>query len=57
MQDMAEYAVSLSREIGSRLDTKCDRLMDAVITGDIGQFQCCNYSFNIFRLKYDWFTL
>lgn len=33
--DMAEYAMSLAREIGNRLDSKCDRLMDAVITGDI----------------------
>ncbi|KAI5674799.1 hypothetical protein M9H77_15163 [Catharanthus roseus] len=33
--DMAEYVMSLAREIGSRLHTKCDRLTDAIITGDI----------------------
>lgn len=42
---MAEYVMSLAREIGSRLDTKRDRLTDAIITGDIGQFECCDYSF------------
>ncbi|KAL3508483.1 hypothetical protein ACH5RR_027884 [Cinchona calisaya] len=33
--DMAEYQMSLTREIGSRLDTKSDKLIDAVVTGDI----------------------
>lgn len=50
---MAEYATSLAREIGNRLDTKCDRLMDAVITGDIGQFLCVGYCFTNFKLGYD----
>lgn len=50
---MAEYATSLAREVGNRLDTKCDRLMEAVITGDIGQFLCAGYYFTNFKLSYD----
>lgn len=42
LQDMAEYQISLAREIGSRLDIKSDKLIDAVITGDIGESKCCN---------------
>lgn len=52
---MAEYVMSLAREIGSRLHTKCDRLTDAIITGDIGQFECCDYSFTCSGVVKDWF--
>lgn len=36
LQDMSEYQVSLSREIEARLQTKCDKLSDAVIMDDTG---------------------
>ncbi|KAJ8527673.1 hypothetical protein K7X08_015124 [Anisodus acutangulus] len=34
--DVAEYQRLFSREIGSRLDAKCDKLADAVAIDDIG---------------------
>lgn len=34
---MAEYQILLSREVGSRLDAKCDKLADVVAIDDIGQ--------------------
>ena len=37
LQDMAEYQVSLSREIEARLQAKCDKLADAVIMDDTGK--------------------
>lgn len=36
---MAEYQRLLSREIGGRLDAKCDKLADAVAIDDIGEFK------------------
>lgn len=33
--DLAECQMSLAREIASRLETKCDRLTDAIVAGDI----------------------
>ncbi|XP_031114991.1 AUGMIN subunit 4-like [Ipomoea triloba] len=33
--DMAEYQILLSREVGSRLDAKCDKLADVVAIDDI----------------------
>lgn len=36
---MAEYQRLLSREIGSRLDAKCDKLSNAVAIDDIGTFK------------------
>lgn len=37
LQDMAEYQISLFREIEARLKVKCDKLADAFIMDDIGE--------------------
>lgn len=46
---MAEYQILLSREIGSRLDAKCDKLADVVAIDDIGQ-SALLASFHLFML-------
>lgn len=44
MQDITEYQVLLAREIASRLDAKCDKLADAIVIEDIGQFMLSFHS-------------
>lgn len=39
LQDMAEYQMSLSREIEDRLNSKLDKLGDAFVMDDIGMPQ------------------
>lgn len=42
---MAEYQMALSREIDSRLKTKCDKVADAFIMDDIGRLSIFPFHF------------
>ncbi|CAI0379818.1 unnamed protein product [Linum tenue] len=56
MMDMAEYQMSLSHEIETRLKDKCDKLADAFVD-DIGTFCICCSQFNSLASREDFFNI